>query len=215
MLLECPLNTKARQRLIESAFEERVDERMAKAHEKIAANRVSNSVTCLKAFYIPVKSRHQELLAGSSGALIKATGSKLHTTSSWRSNEIEEAARSPSRGQPAKQKLTQYRIIGLLFTTPTVCLAHNGDTPGKWWRDGLGYSSSIRRRNTALLEPNKRRDNVWSAQLARQVAHVPKGDLGIRNTAAVSIRWTLRYTPGTESARARADSIISVAPTTT
>ncbi len=142
-------------------------------------------------------------------ALLKAPGHKLQLLPAGEAS-IEESGKLSVKGTTGKAELTQYRIIGLLFTPQTVWLDHNGDTAANvssWFSViPAPFEGAI----PQLLEAQQAADNVWSEHLARQVAHVPKGDLVIRNTRLFDPR-DLNVTPGM-SVLVRGDRIIRVAP---
>ena len=192
---------------MKAPVEERFDLKNGKAHWKNRSEQGEQSVTG-KAFYIPVNAP-PEFTGVLARALLKAPGHKLQLLPAGEAS-IEESGRLTVKGTTGKAELTQYRIIGLLFTPQTIWLDHNGDTAANvssWFSViPAPFEGAI----PQLLEAQQKADNVWSEHLARQVAHVPKGDLVIRNTRLFDPR-DLNVTPGM-SVLVRGDRIIRVAP---
>ena len=192
---------------MKAPIEERFDLKNGKAHWKNRSEQGEQSVTG-EAFYIPVNAP-PEFTGVLARALLKAPGHKLQLLPAGEAS-IEESGKLTVKGTTGKAELTQYRIIGLLFTPQTVWLAHNGDTAANvssWFSViPAPFEGAI----PQLLEAQQAADNVWSEHLARQVAHVPKGDLVIRNTRLFDPR-DLNVTPGM-SVLVRGDRIIRVAP---
>ena len=192
---------------MKAPVEERFDLKNGKAHWKNRSEQGEQSVTG-EAFYIPVNAP-PEFTGVLARALLKAPGHKLQLLPAGEAS-IEESGRLTVKGTTGKAELTQYRIIGLLFTPQTIWLDHNGDTAANvssWFSViPAPFEGAI----PQLLEAQQAADNVWSEHLARQVAHVPKGDLVIRNTRLFDPR-DLNVTPGM-SVLVRGDRIIRVAP---
>jgi imidazolonepropionase-like amidohydrolase len=192
---------------MKAPVEERFDLKNGKAHWKNRSEQGEQSVTG-EAFYIPVNAP-PEFTAVLARALLKAPGHKLQLLPAGEAS-IEESGRLTVKGTTGKAELTQYRIIGLLFTPQTLWLDHNGDTAANvssWFSViPAPFEGAI----PQLLEAQQAADNVWSEHLARQVAHVPKGDLVIRNTRLFDPR-DLNVTPGM-SVLVRGDRVIRVAP---
>jgi imidazolonepropionase-like amidohydrolase len=192
---------------MKAPVEERFDLRNGKAHWKNRSEQGEQSVTG-EAFYIPVNAP-PEFTGVLARALLKAPGHKLQLLPAGEAS-IEESGKLSVKGVTGKAELIQYRIIGLLFTPQTIWLDHNGDTAANvssWFSViPAPFEGAI----PQLLEAQQAADNVWSEHLARQVAHVPKGDLVIRNTRLFDPR-DLNVTPGM-SVLVRGDRIIRVAP---
>src|SRR5437773_6974407 len=192
---------------MKAPVEERFDLKNGKAHWKNRSEQGEQSVTG-EAFYIPVNAppAFTGVLAR---ALLKAPGHKLQLLPAGEAS-IEESGKLSVKGTNGKAELTEYRIIGLLFTPQTVWLDHNGDTAANvssWFSViPAPFEGAI----PQLLEAQQAADNVWSEHLSRQVAHVPKDDLVIRNTLLFDPR-DLNVTPGM-SVLVRGDRIIRVAP---
>src|SRR5436190_12407843 len=192
---------------MKAPVEERFDLKNGKAHWKNRSEQGEQSVTG-EAFYIPVNAP-PEFTGVLARALLKAPGHKLQLLPAGEAS-IEESGKLTVKGTNGKAELTEYRIIGLLFTPQTVWLDHNGDTAANvssWFSViPAPFEGAI----PQLLEAQQAADNVWSEHLARQVAHVPKGDLAIRNTRLFDPR-DLSVTPGM-SVLVRGDRIVRVAP---
>ena len=192
---------------MKAPVEERFDLKNGKAHWKNRSEQGEQSVTG-EAFYIPVNAP-PEFTGVLARALLKAPGHKLQLLPAGEAS-IEESGRLTVKGTTGKAELTQYRITGLLFTPQTIWLDHNGDTAANvssWFSViPAPFEGAI----PQLLEAQQTADNVWSEHLAREVAHVPKGDLVIRNTRLFDPR-DLNVTPGM-SVLVRGDRIIRVAP---
>src|SRR6185369_1499191 len=109
-----------------------------------------------------------------------------------------------------KSELTQYRIIGLSFTPQTIWLDHNGDTAASVSSWFSTFQAPLEQAIPQLQEAQQAADNVWSERLARQIAHVPKGDLLIHNARLFDPR-DLSVTPGM-SVLVRGDRIVRVDP---
>src|SRR6266480_4954885 len=192
---------------MKALIEERFDLNNGKAHWKNRSEQGKQSATG-EAFYIPVNAP-PEFTGVLARALLKAPGHKLQLLPAGEAS-IEESGKLSIKGTTGKAELTQYRIIGLLFTPQTIWLDHNGDTAANvssWFSViPAPFEGAI----PQLLEAQQAADNVWSDHLAHQVAHVPKGDLVIRNTRLFDPR-DLNVTPGM-SVLVRGDRIIRVAP---
>ncbi len=192
---------------MKAPVEERFDLKNGKAHWKNRSEQGEQSVTG-EAFYIPVNAP-PEFTGVLARALLKAPGHKLQLLPAGEAS-IEESGKLTVKGTTGKAELIQYRVIGLLFTPQTIWLDHNGDTAANvssWFSViPAPFEGAI----PQLLEAQQAADNVWSEHLARQVAHVPKGDLVIRNTRLFDPR-DLSITPGM-SVLVRGDRIIRVAP---
>ena len=192
---------------MKAPVEERFDLKNGKAHWKNRSEQGEQSVTG-EAFYIPVNAP-PEFTGVLARALLKAPGHKLQLLPAGEAS-IEESGRLTVKGTTGKAELTQYRITGLLFTPQTIWLDHNSDTAANvssWFSViPAPFEGAI----PQLLEAQQKADNVWSEHLAREVAHVPKGDLVIRNTRLFDPR-DLNVTPGM-SVLVRGDRIIRVAP---
>jgi imidazolonepropionase-like amidohydrolase len=191
---------------MKAPVEERFDLKNGKGHWKNRSEQGEQSVTG-QAFYIPVNAP-PEFTGVLARALLKAPGHKLQLLPAGEAS-IEESGKLTVKGTTGKAELTQYRIIGLLFTPQTIWLNRNGDTAANvsscFSITQAQFEGAIRQ----LLEAQQAADNVWSEHLARQVAHVPKGDLVIKNARLFDPR-DLNVTPGM-SVLVRGDRIVRVA----
>ena len=192
---------------MKAPIEERFDLKNGKAHWKNRSEQGEQSVTG-EAFYVPVNAP-PEFTGVLARALLKAPGHKLQLLPAGEAS-IEESGKLTVKGTTGKAELTQYRIIGLFFTPQSIWLDHNSDTAANvssWFSViPAPFEGAI----PQLLEAQQAADNVWSEHLARQIAHVPKGDLVIRNARLFDPR-DLSVTPGM-SVLVRGDRIIRVAP---
>lgn len=110
---------------MKAPVEERFDLKNGKAHWKNRSEQGEQSVAG-EAFYIPVNAP-PEFTGVLARALLKAPGHKLQLLPAGEAS-IEESGKLTVKGTTGKAELTQYRIIGLLFTPQTIWLDHNGDT---------------------------------------------------------------------------------------
>ena len=210
MLLEYPLNTKVRGNdYMKAPVEERFDLKNGKAHWKLGAQQGEQSVTG-KAFYIPVNAP-PEFTGVLARALLKAPGSQATITASWRSKYrgIRQAHCQGHNRQSRANPVPHYWPS--FYATDDLGSITNGDTAANRCRAGSRlFQLRSKGAIPQLLEAQQNADNAWSEHLARQVAHVPKGDLVIRNTRLFDPR-DLNVTPGM-SVLVRGDRIIRVAP---
>ena len=192
---------------MKAPIEERFDLKNGKVHWKNRSEQGEQSVTG-EAFYVPVNAP-PEFTGVLARALLKAPGHKLQLLPAGEAS-IEESGRLTVKGTTGKAELTQYRIIGLFFTPQSIWLDHNSDTAANVSSWFSVIQAPFEGAIPQLLEAQQAADNVWSEHLAGQVAHVPKGDLVIRNTRLFDPR-DLNVTPGM-SVLVRGDRIIRVAP---
>src|SRR5262245_38058393 len=184
---------------VEETFELKND----KARWKNRSEQGEKSVTG-EAFYFPVNAP-PEFTGVLARALLKAPGHKLLLLPAGEAT-IEESGKL----EVAEKKLTQYRIIGLSFTPQTIWLDHDGDTAASVSSWFSTFQAPLERVIPQLQEAQQAADNVWSERLARQIAHVPKGDLLMHNARLFDPR-DLSVTPGM-SVLVRGDRIIRVEP---
>jgi hypothetical protein len=80
-----------------------------------------------------------------------------------------------------QRRITHYRISGLDFTAQPVWLDSAGNTAAivSRWLTSIG--SAYREALPQLLSAQEAADDAWSKDVAQRLAHVPKGDLLIRN----------------------------------
>jgi imidazolonepropionase-like amidohydrolase len=157
-----------------------------------------------KAFYVPANPP-PEFLGVLARALLKAPSHRLPLLPAGEAS-IEESGQL----QVGKTELIQYRVTGLGFTPQAIWLDHNGNTAASvssWFSViPAPYQNAI----PQLQEAQQAADDVWSGRLAKALAHVPKGDLVIRNARLFDPR-DLSVTPGM-SVLVRGDRIVRVAP---
>ncbi len=192
---------------MKALIEERFDLNNGKAHWKNRSEQGEQSVTG-EAFYVPVNAP-PEFTGVLARALLKAPGHKLLLLPAGEAS-IEESGKLTVKGMTGKAELIQYRIVGLFFTPQTIWLDHNGDTTANVSSWFSVIQAPFEGAIPQLLEAQQAADNVWSEHLARQVVHVPKGDLVFRNTRLFDPR-DLNVTSGM-SVLVRGDRIIRVAP---
>src|SRR6266568_6090758 len=157
-----------------------------------------------EAFYVPANPP-PEFFGVLARALLKAPGHKLPLLPAGEAS-IEESGKL----NVGKIELTQYRITGLGFTPQAIWLDHDGNTAASvssWFSViQAPYQNAI----PQLQEAQQAADDVWSGRIAHALAHVPKGDLVIRNARLFDPR-DLTLTPGM-SVLVRGDRIVRVAP---
>ncbi|MEO8438681.1 MAG: amidohydrolase family protein [Spartobacteria bacterium] len=149
------------------------------------------------AFYLPINAP-PEFLGVLARALLKAPEHKLALLPAGEAR-IKEAGKVG--------ELTEYRITGLGFTPESVWLDREGATAASVsWLSVVAtpYEASI----AELKSAQQQTSNAWSQRLARELAHVPKGDLLIRDARLFDPR-DLSVTPGS-SVLMRGDRIIRV-----
>ena len=157
-----------------------------------------------EAFYVPANPP-PEFFGVLARALLKAPGHKLPLLPAGEAS-IEESGKL----NVGKIELTQYRITGLGFTPQAIWLDHDGNTAAtvsSWFSViQAPYQNAI----PQLQEAQQAADDVWSGRIAHALAHVPKGDLVIRNARLFDPR-DLSVTTGM-SVLIRGDRIVRVAP---
>src|SRR5438094_1245487 len=157
-----------------------------------------------EAFYVPANPP-PEFFGVLARALLKAPGHKLPLLPAGEAS-IEESGKL----NVGKIELTQYRITGLGFTPKAIWLDHDGNTAAtvsSWFSViQAPYQNAI----PQLQEAQQAADDVWSGRIAQALAHVPKGDLVIRNARLFDPR-DLTLTPGM-SVLVGGDRIVRVAP---
>jgi hypothetical protein len=139
-----------------------------------------------EAFYLPMNPP-PEFFGVLARALLKAPNHKLALLPAGEAT-IEQTNASST-------KLTEYRITGLGFSPQPIWLDHNGTSASvsPWFSvvpDGSETAIS------QLLDAQQKTDAAWSERIARALAHVPRGDLVIRNARLFDPR-DLRVTPAT------------------
>jgi imidazolonepropionase-like amidohydrolase len=184
---------------VEETFELKND----KARWKNRSEQGEKSVTG-EAFYFPVNAP-PEFTGVLARALLKAPGHKLLLLPAGEA-KIEESGKL----KVGEKELVQYRIIGLSFTPQTIWLDRKGDTAAKVSSWFSTFQAPLERAIPQLQEAQQAADNVWSERLARQIAHIPKGDLLIHNARLFDPR-DLSVTAGM-SVLVCGDRIIRVEP---
>ena len=184
---------------VEETFELKND----KARWKNRSEQGEKSVTG-EAFYFPVNAP-PEFTGVLARALLKAPGHKLLLLPAGEA-KIEESGKL----KVGEKELVQYRIIGLSFTPQTIWLDRKGDTAASVSSWFSTFQAPLERAIPQLQEAQQAADNVWSERLARQIAHIPKGDLLIHNARLFDPR-DLSVTPGM-SVLVRGDRIVRVVP---
>jgi imidazolonepropionase-like amidohydrolase len=155
-------------------------------------------------FYVPANPP-PEFFSVLARALLKAPGHKLPLLPAGEAS-IEESGKL----NVGKIELVQYRITGLGFTPQAIWLDHNGNTAASVSSWFSVIQTSYQNAIPQLQEAQQAADDVWSVRIAQTLAHVPKGDLVIRNARLFDPR-DLSVTPGT-SVLVRGDRIVRVAP---
>jgi hypothetical protein len=159
-----------------------------------------------EALYVPANPP-PEFFGVLARALLKAPGHRLPLLPAGEAS-IEESGKL----KVGETELIQYRITGLSFTPQAIWLDHDGNTAASvssWFSVVQApYQNAI----PQLQEAQQAADDVWSGRLAQALAHVPKGDLVIRNARLFDPR-DLSVTPGM-SVLVRGDRIVRVAPDT-
>src|SRR6266436_2748607 len=157
-----------------------------------------------EAFYVPANPP-PEFFGVLARALLKAPGHKLPLLPAG-----EASIEGSGKLNVGKIELTQYRITGLGFTPQAIWLDHDGNTAAtvsSWFSViQAPYQNAI----PQLQDAQQAADDVWSGRIAHALAHVPKGDLVIRNARLFDPR-DLSVTPGM-SVLVRGDRIVRVAP---
>jgi hypothetical protein len=156
-----------------------------------------------EAFYLPMNAP-PEFFGVLARALLKAPNHKLPLLPAGEAT-IEKAGKVSS----GNSEFTQYRITGLGFSPQPIWLDRNGTSASmSSWFSVVpdGFESSISR----LRDAQQKTDAAWSERIARALAHVPRGDLVIRNARLFDPR-DLSVTPGT-SVLVRGERIVRVGP---
>ena len=144
-----------------------------------------------EAFYLPINAP-PEFMGVLARALLKAPDHKLALLPAGQAS-IEEAGKA---GLPAgRGELTQYRITGLGFSPQPIWLDRDGNTAAQVSSWFSVVSPQFEDAMAQLRTAQQETDNAWSARLARELAHIPKGDLIIRNARLFDPR-DLSVTPG-------------------
>ena len=190
---------------MKAPIEERFEMKNGRASWKNRSEQGEQAVAG-EAFYVPMNAP-PEFLGVLARALLKAPNHKLALLPAGEAS-IEEAGKvSVASG---KGELIQYRITGLGFAPQSIWLERDGSTAASVssWLSIVSaqFEAAIAQLRTAQQET----DNAWSVRVAHELAHIPKGDLIIRNARLFDPR-DLSVTPGT-SVLLRGDRIVRVDP---
>jgi hypothetical protein len=156
-----------------------------------------------EAFYLPMNAP-PEFSGVLARALLKASNHKLSLLPAGEAT-LEQAGKVTS----GNTEFTEYRISGLGFSPQTIWLIHNGTSASvSPWFSVVpdGFEASI----PQLRDAQQRTEVAWSERIARALAHVPRGDLVIRNARLFDPR-DLSITPAT-SVVVNGERIVRVGP---
>jgi imidazolonepropionase-like amidohydrolase len=128
-------------------------------------------------------------------ALLKAPGHTLPLLPAGEARISSAGSVPPPAGSGSSSELTQYEITGLDFSPTRIWLDHDGNTAATVSGWFAVVSASNVGALSKLTEAQAAANSVWSAKLARQLTHVPAGDLLIRNARLFDPR-DLSVTPG-------------------
>jgi imidazolonepropionase-like amidohydrolase len=147
-----------------------------------------------EAFYVP-SNAPPEFTAVLARALLKAPGHTLALLPAGEARISSAGSVSLPAGSGSSSQLTQYEITGLDFDPTRIWLDHDGNTAASV----SGWFAVISAANAGslskLTEAQNAANGAWSAKLAKQLTHVPAGDLLIRNARLFDPR-DLIVTPG-------------------
>ena len=184
---------------MKAPIEEHFETKNGRASWKNRSEQGEQAITG-EAFYLPMNPP-PELFGVLARALLKAPNHKLALLPAGEAT-IEQANASST-------KLTEYRITGLGFSPQPIWLDHNGISASvSPWFSVVpdGFETAI----PQLLDAQQKTDAAWSERIARALAHIPRGDLVIRNARLFDPR-DLRVTPAT-SVVVSGERIVRVAP---
>jgi imidazolonepropionase-like amidohydrolase len=165
-------------------------------------NRLEQGEAAVKgaSFYVPANAP-PEFTSVLARALLKAPGHTLPLLPAG-------AARITEAG--ASGDLTLYHITGLDFSPTSVWLDHDGNlgavVSGWFAVIPAARANSLQKLTAAQM----RADSAWSGKVAKELTHIPTGDLLIRNARLFDPR-DLSVTPGT-SVVVRTGHIIRIGP---
>src|SRR3984893_9543919 len=147
-----------------------------------------------EAFYVPSHAP-PEFTAVLARALLKAPGHTLSLLPAGEARISSAGSVSLPAGNGSSSERTQYEITGLDFSPIRIWLDHDGNTAATisgWFAvvpaSNAGFLSK-------LIEAQTAANGAWSSKLAKQLTHVPAGDLLIRNARLFDPR-DLSVTPG-------------------
>ena len=156
-----------------------------------------------EAFYLPMNAP-PEFSGVLARALLKAPNHKLPLLPAGEAT-LEQAGKVTS----GNTEFTEYRISGLGFSPQTIWLIHNRTSASvSPWFSVVpdGFEASI----PQLRDAQQRTEVAWSERIAHSLAHVPRGDLVIRNARLFDPR-DLSVTP-TMSVVVNGERIVRVGP---
>jgi len=184
---------------MKAPIEEHFETKNGRASWKNRSEQGEQAITG-EAFYLPMNPP-PELFGVLARALLKAPNHKLALLPAGEAT-IEQANSGTTR-------LTEYRITGLGFSPQPIWLDHNGTSASvSPWFSVVpdGFETAI----PQLLDAQQKTDAAWSERIARALAHIPRGDLVIRNARLFDPR-DLRVTPAT-SVVVSGERIVRVSP---
>ena len=184
---------------MKAPIEEHFETKNGRASWKNRSEQGEQAITG-EAFYLPMNPP-PELFGVLARALLKAPNHKLALLPAGEAT-IEQANSGTTR-------LTEYRITGLGFSPQPIWLDHNGTSASvSPWFSVVpdGFETAI----PQLLDAQQKTDAAWSERISRALAHIPRGDLVIRNARLFDPR-DLRVTPAT-SVVVSGERIVRVAP---
>ena len=192
---------------MKAPVEERFEIKDGKASWKNRSEKGEHAISG-EAFYVPANPP-PEFLGVLARALLKAPGHKLPLLPAGEAS-IEETGKLAVKSASDKAELIQYRVTGLGFTPQAIWLEHEGNTAASvssWFSVvPAQYQPAI----PQLQDAQQAADEAWSARLAHDLTHVPKGDLVIRNARLFDPR-DLSVTPGM-TVLVSGDRVVRVAP---
>lgn len=161
-----------------------------------------------EAFYIPANAP-PEMLGVLARALLKAPGHRLPLLPEGEARIEAAGTAQVTDAAGAKVTLSLYRISGLDFTPTSIWLTRDGDTAALVSGWFIVVPPALAGAVPKLAAVQEQADTAWSARVARELTHTPKGDLVIRNARLFDPR-DLRATPGM-SVWIRGERIVRVA----
>jgi len=188
--------------------EERFSVRDGKARWKNDSEQGEKALTS-PAFFLPLNAA-PEIQGALARALLKAPGHKLALLPAGEAR-LEAAGTLDVATARGPKTLSLYRISGLEFTPGSVWLDADGNTAAQIMASGWvsilspEYQDSLDK----LIGFQERAGADWSLRLARELTHVPKGPLLIRNARLYDPR-DLSVTPNT-SVLIEGDRIVRIA----
>ena len=163
-----------------------------------------------EAFYVPVNAP-PEIFGVLARALLKAPGHRLALLPAGEAtiDKVELPPEDAARAAGPRGPIVLYAVSGLDFSPSPIWLESDGATAASvsGWFSVL--PSAMHDKLPQLLATQARWNAARSARLARELTHVPAGDVVIRNARLFDPR-DLTVTPGT-SVRVRGARIVRVA----